>query len=73
MGPRNDYKDMLDKLVSFITCVRMNHQNQLEQMANGAMFPTRKRLHLLLLPMCMRIIHTFVFTRYPQNINPLIA
>jgi hypothetical protein len=40
MGPRNAYKDMLDNVVSLITCVRMNHQNQLEQMANGAMFAT---------------------------------
>jgi hypothetical protein len=31
---------MLDKVVSLITCVSMNHQNQLEQMANGAMFAT---------------------------------
>jgi hypothetical protein len=38
MGPRNAYKDMLDKVVSPIACVNMNHQNQLEQMANGAMF-----------------------------------
>jgi hypothetical protein len=36
MGPRNAYKDMLDKVVSLIACVNMNHQNQLEQMANGA-------------------------------------
>jgi hypothetical protein len=34
------YKDMLDKVVSPIACVNMNHQNQLEQMANGAMFAT---------------------------------
>jgi hypothetical protein len=40
MGPRNDYKDMLDNVVSPITCVSMNHQNQLEQMANEAMFAT---------------------------------
>jgi hypothetical protein len=40
MGPRNGYKDMLDNVVSPITCVSMNHQNQLEQMANGAMFAT---------------------------------
>jgi hypothetical protein len=40
MGPRNAYKDMLDKVVSHIACVNMNHQNQLEQMANGAMFAT---------------------------------
>jgi hypothetical protein len=40
MGPRNAYKDMLDNVVSLITCVSMNHQNQLEQMANGAMFAT---------------------------------
>jgi hypothetical protein len=38
MGPMNAYKDMLDNVVSPITCVNMNHQNQLEQMANGAMF-----------------------------------
>jgi hypothetical protein len=31
---------MLDKVVSPIACVNMNHQNQLEQMANGAMFAT---------------------------------
>jgi hypothetical protein len=40
MGPRNAYNDMLDNVVSPITCVSMNHQNQLEQMANGAMFAT---------------------------------
>jgi hypothetical protein len=40
MGPRNAYKDMLDNVVNHITCVSMNHQNQLEQMANGAMFAT---------------------------------
>jgi hypothetical protein len=40
MGPRYVYKDMLDNLVSPITCVSMNHQNQLKQMANGAMFAT---------------------------------
>jgi hypothetical protein len=39
MGPRNACKDMLD--VSPITCVSMNHQNQLEQIANGAMFATK--------------------------------
>jgi hypothetical protein len=27
MGPRNAYKDMLDNVVSLITCVSMNHQN----------------------------------------------
>jgi hypothetical protein len=31
---------MLDNVVSPITYVSMNHQNQLEQMANGAMFAT---------------------------------
>jgi hypothetical protein len=41
MGPRNAYKDMLDNVVSPITCVSMNHENQLEQMANGAMFATK--------------------------------
>jgi hypothetical protein len=40
MEPRNAYKDMLDNEVSPITCVSMNHQNQLEQKANGAMFAT---------------------------------
>jgi hypothetical protein len=40
MGPRNAYKDMLDNVVSLITCVSMNHQNQLELMANEAMFTT---------------------------------
>jgi hypothetical protein len=40
MGPRNAYKDMLDNEVSPVTCVSMNLQNQLEQMANGAMFAT---------------------------------
>jgi hypothetical protein len=44
MGPRNAYKDMLDNVVSPITCVSMNHQNQLEQMANGAMFATLEQL-----------------------------
>jgi hypothetical protein len=38
MGPRNAYKDMLDNVVSPIACVDMNHQNQLEHVANGAMF-----------------------------------
>jgi hypothetical protein len=38
MGPMNAYKDMLDNVVSPINCVVMNHQNQLEQMANGAMW-----------------------------------
>jgi hypothetical protein len=42
MGRRNAYKDMLDNKVSPITCVSMNHQNQLEQMEKGAMFPTMK-------------------------------
>jgi hypothetical protein len=40
MGSRNAYKDMLDNVVSPIACVSMNHKNQLEQMANGAMFTT---------------------------------
>jgi hypothetical protein len=38
MGPRNAYKDMLDNVVRPIACVIMNHQNQLKQMANEAMF-----------------------------------
>jgi hypothetical protein len=40
MGPRNAYKNMLDNVVSPIACVDINHQNQFEQMANGAMFAT---------------------------------
>jgi hypothetical protein len=40
MGPRNAYTNMLDNMVSPITCASMNHQNQLEQMANEAMFAT---------------------------------
>jgi hypothetical protein len=40
MGPKNAYKDMLDNVVSPITCVSMNHQNQLEQMTNWDMFAT---------------------------------
>jgi hypothetical protein len=43
----NAYKDMLDNVVSPITCVSMNHQNQLEQMANGAMFATKESLALI--------------------------
>jgi hypothetical protein len=31
---------MLDNVVSPIACVSMNHQNQLEQMENGAIFAT---------------------------------
>jgi hypothetical protein len=46
MGPRNAYKDMLDNVVSLITCVSMNHQNQLEQMANEAMFATKDPFNL---------------------------
>jgi hypothetical protein len=45
MRPRNAYKDMLDNVVSRIICVSMNHQNHLEQMANGAMFATRTPLY----------------------------
>jgi hypothetical protein len=41
MRPRNAYKDMLDNVVSPITCVSMNHENQLEQMANEAIFAIR--------------------------------
>jgi hypothetical protein len=41
MRPRNAYKDILDNVVSLITCVSMNHQNQLKQIANGATFATR--------------------------------
>jgi hypothetical protein len=40
MGPRNAYKDMVDIVVSPITCVSMNHQNQLQHMTNGVMFAT---------------------------------
>jgi hypothetical protein len=45
MGPRN--ADRLDNVVSPITCVSMNHQNQLEQMENGAMFATNYSLNLV--------------------------
>jgi hypothetical protein len=45
MGPRNAYKDMIDNEFSPITCVSMNHQNQLGQMANGAMFATKAFFH----------------------------
>jgi hypothetical protein len=48
MGPRNAYKDMLDNVVSPIACVSMNHQNQLEQMANGVMFATKAAQYQLL-------------------------
>jgi hypothetical protein len=41
MGARNAYKHTLDNVASPITCLSMNHQNQLEQMAKGAMFATR--------------------------------
>jgi hypothetical protein len=44
IGPRYVYKDMLDDLVSLIICVSMNHQNQLEQMANGVMFATVRKI-----------------------------
>jgi hypothetical protein len=47
MGPRNDYKDMLDNVISLIICVSMNHQNQLEQMTNGTMFDTNFLLQTL--------------------------
>jgi hypothetical protein len=51
MGPRNAYKDLLDNVVSPITCVSMNHQNQLEQMANGAMFATILQRNNRVLPL----------------------
>jgi hypothetical protein len=35
MRPRYVYKDMLDKVISTIACVSMNHQNQLEQRHMG--------------------------------------
>jgi hypothetical protein len=44
MGPRNANKGMPDKVVSPIACVNMKHQNQLEQMANEAMFATKWRV-----------------------------
>jgi hypothetical protein len=47
MRPMNAYNDMLDNVVSPITCVSMNHQNQLEQMVNGAMFATKESLALI--------------------------
>jgi hypothetical protein len=39
---------MLDNVVSPIACVSMNHQNQLEQMANGVMFATKAAQYQLL-------------------------
>jgi hypothetical protein len=44
MGPQYVYKDMLDNVVSPIAYVSMNHLNQLEQMAYGAMFATEKQV-----------------------------
>jgi hypothetical protein len=49
MRPMNAYKDMLDNVVSPITCVSMNHENQLEQMANGAMFATHHNVLYMIL------------------------
>jgi hypothetical protein len=43
MGPRNADKDILDNVVSPIACVSINHQNQLEQMANGAILDTLRK------------------------------
>jgi hypothetical protein len=51
MGPRNAYKDILDNVVSPITYVSMNHQNQLEQMANEAKFATK----------CMTLVVVLVY------------
>jgi hypothetical protein len=48
----NAYKDMLDNMVSPITCVSMKHQNLLEQMANGAMFVTHAQRKLARLAAC---------------------
>jgi hypothetical protein len=58
--------DMLDDVVSPIACVSMNHQNQLEQMANGTMFTTTRHnnvvtslhLHVVLGVCCLRKIYT---------------
>jgi hypothetical protein len=41
---------MLDDLVSSIACVSINHQNQLEQMANTSMFAIRFSQSLLFGP-----------------------
>jgi hypothetical protein len=45
MGPRNAYKNMVDNVVSPITCIIMNHKNQLKQMANVAMFRAGESRH----------------------------
>jgi hypothetical protein len=63
MGPRNAYKDMLDNVVSPITCVSMNHQNQLKQMANGAMFAIG-RIHHLVLEVKLTNYHLDYIRRY---------
>jgi hypothetical protein len=44
MRPSNAYKDMLDNVISPITCVSMNHQNQLKQITNGAIFATNRSI-----------------------------
>jgi hypothetical protein len=63
MGPRNAYKNMLDNVVSLIACVGMNHQNQLEQMENGAMFATLPHVSIL----HTKDLSSFII-EYSQNI-----
>jgi hypothetical protein len=65
MWPRNAYKDMLDNVVSLITCVSMIHQNQLEQMAIGAMFATFLQVSLhLLQPSFSGFKHLYKLVKY---------
>jgi hypothetical protein len=76
MGPRNAYKDMLDNVVSPITCVSMNHQNQLEQMANGVMFATLL-LVMVVVSQCVtlakeqKVINFPIFLRIKLPLLPL--
>jgi hypothetical protein len=87
VGPRNAYKDMLDNVVSLIACVSMNHQNQLEQMTNGAMFATPPPISLmtrlprspgstLVLRLCQQTVHDFISPLLPPcgpHLSPLVT
>jgi hypothetical protein len=62
MGPRYDYKDMLDNVVGPIACGSMNHQNQFEQMANEVMFATTRAWTLDPLTRFPSLSPSFLFT-----------